>query len=130
MNPTTPAFYELAHLVPDQDPSSGGRRRLYQVYLWLLYDALLSAYGSARRVEVELTHPLVWVHLRELICHRFPEDVDRWLPKTPMRRHHYLYVRSRRLTDPGILAAVGVNSLDLHRHLGCSSDPPDPCAVA
>ena len=67
-----PALYELAELVPEQDPSSGGRRRQYPVYMWLLYDALLSVYGSARQVEVEFAHPLVWKHLRSLVRRRFP----------------------------------------------------------
>ncbi len=71
-----PAVYELAALVPDQDPSIGGRPRQYPVYMWLLYDALLSVYGSARRVEVELAHPLVWGHLSGLVRQRFPHEPD------------------------------------------------------
>src|SRR5438477_4695159 len=31
--------------------------------------------------------------------HRYPKDMSRWLPDTPMRRHHYLYARNRYLTD-------------------------------
>ena len=108
-----PALYELAGLVPGQDPSSGGRRRLYPVFMWLLYDALLSVYGSARQVEVELAHPLVWRHLQSLIRHRFPHVQALWLPEAPMRRHHYLYARTRWLTDPGILAELRV----MHRRL-------------
>lgn len=108
-----PALYELAGLVPEQDRSIGGRRRLYPVYMWVLYDALLSVYGSARQVEVELAHPLVWRHLCSLIRHRFPNDQTRWLPETPMRRHHYLYARTRWLTDPAILTELRV----MHRQL-------------
>jgi hypothetical protein len=108
-----PALYELAQLVPEQDPSSGGRRRLYPVFMWLLYDALLSVYGSARQVEVELAHPLVWRHLRSLVRHRFPSDPELWLPEAPMRRHHYLYARTRWLTDPSILAELRLT----HRRL-------------
>jgi hypothetical protein len=108
-----PALYELARLVPEQDPSSGGRRRLYPVFMWLLYDALLSVYGSARQVEVELAHPLVWRHLRSLVRHRLPNDPELWLPETPMRRHHYLYARTRWLTDPSVLAELRV----MHRRL-------------
>jgi len=108
-----PALYELAKLVPEQQASSGGRRRHYPVYMWLLYDALLSVYGSARRVEVELAHPLVWKHLRSMIRERFVDEPHLWLPDTPMRRYHYLYARTRWLTDPVILAGLR----DAHRKL-------------
>jgi len=117
-----PALYELARLVPDQDPSSGGRRRQYPVFMWLLYDALLSVYGSARRVEVELAHPLVWRHLSDLVRQRFPDEPDQWLPNTPIRRHHYLYGRTRWLTDEPILAELRANhrrlAVDQARSLG------------
>lgn len=83
-----PALYDLARLVPEQDLSSGGRRRSYPVFMWLLYDALLSVYGSARQVEVELAHPLVWRRLRSPVRHRFPDDPELWLSEKPMRRHH------------------------------------------
>ena len=101
-----PALFELAELVPEQEQSSAGRRRHYPVFMWLLYDALLSVYGSARRVEVELAHPVVWGHLRNLIRQRFPHEPHLWLPVVPMRRHHYLYARTRWLTDPVILAEL------------------------
>ena len=44
---------------------------------------------------------------------RFPDEPELWLPETPMRRHHYLYARTRWLTDPGILAELRV----MHRRL-------------
>lgn len=47
-----PALYELADAVPMPDPAAGGRPRDYPSYMWVLFDALLSVYGSARRVEV------------------------------------------------------------------------------
>jgi hypothetical protein len=74
--------------------------------MWVLFDALLSVYGSARQVEAELAHPLLWNHLRNLICARFPDDPDRWLPEAPMRRHHYLYGRTRWLTASDTLAEL------------------------
>jgi len=102
----SPDLYELARLVPDQDPSIGGRPRQYPVFMWLLYDALLSVYGSARRVEVELAHPLVWKHLCDLVRQRFPDEPDQWLPESPIRRHHYMYGRTRWLTHEDILAEL------------------------
>ena len=41
------AVYELADLVPEPD-GAGGRPRHYPTYMWLLYEALISVYGSAR----------------------------------------------------------------------------------
>ncbi len=60
-----PALYELADLVPDPTPDAGGRQRDYPTFMWLLYEALISVYGSARRVEAELAHPLVWNLIRK-----------------------------------------------------------------
>ena len=108
-----PAVYELAELVPEQDFSQGGRRRDYPPFMWLVFDALLSVYGSARQVEAELAHPIVWDYLRTLVRAHYPKTPDQWLPVRPMRRHHYTYGRNRYLTNPGILAALG----DRHRAL-------------
>ena len=108
-----PVLYELARLVPEQDRSRGGRPRMYPVFMCLLFDALLSVYGSARRVEVELAHPLVWNHLRRLVRDKHRDDPDMWLPIEPIRRHHYLYGRTRWLTNPQIFAQFR----GLHRQL-------------
>jgi hypothetical protein len=121
-----PALYELARLVPDQDPSVGGRPRQYPVFLWLLYDALVSVYGSARRVEVELAHPLVWGHLRDLVHRRFPAEPDQWLPESPIRRHHYLYGRTRWLTNEPILAELRSTHRRLAVDQACSLGLLDP----
>jgi hypothetical protein len=107
------ALFELAEIVPEPDPSRGGRPRDYPVYMWLLFDALLSVYGSGRRVEAELGHAVVWGRLRSLIREELPTRPDLWLPDRPMRRHHYLYGRSRYLTAPGVLEEIA----ELHRKL-------------
>lgn len=101
-----PELYELADAVPEADPSAGGRPRHYPTYMWLLFDALLSVYGSARRVEIELSHPIVWAHVRTAVRSRFPDEPERWLPSTPMRRHHYLYGRTAWLAQPEILSEL------------------------
>ena len=98
-----PELYALADEVPDPDPARGGRPRRYPAFMWVLFDALLSVYGSGRQVEAELSHPLVWAHLRRLVRIRFPHEPERWLPVEPMRRCHYLYGRGRYLTDPDLL---------------------------
>ncbi len=103
-----PALFAFADAVPEPDRSAGGRPRMYPVFMWVLFDALLSVYGSGRRVESELDHPLVWRRLRELIAARFPTRPEMWLPEAPMRRHHYLYGRTHYLTTPEILDDIGV----------------------
>jgi hypothetical protein len=106
-----PALYELADLVPEAD--TGGRPRDYPTYMWLLYEALISVYGSARRVEAELSHPVTWKLIRKNIRRRFPNRLDMQLPKIPMRRHHYLYARNRYLTDPTVLAKLAATHREL-----------------
>jgi hypothetical protein len=108
-----PAIYQLAELIPTADALRGGRRRQYPEHMWLIYEALLSVFGSARQVEAELSHPTVWGLMRDRVRHQFPSEPSRWLPATPMRRHHYLYARNRYLTDPDVLDAL----TGLHREL-------------
>lgn len=55
------ALFELADAVPPADPSAGGRPRQYPVFMWVLFDSLLSVYGSGRRVEAELAHATVCI---------------------------------------------------------------------
>jgi hypothetical protein len=102
-----PALYAFATVVPVQRRSDGGRPRHYPPFMWVLYDALLSVYGSGRQVEAELAHPLIWGRLRDMIRSRFPTEPEMWLPVTPMRRHHYLYGRTRYLTSPDVLDRLG-----------------------
>ena len=108
-----PAVYELAALVPEPDRSRGGRRRQYPVFMWIVYEALLSVYESARQVEAELAHPVVWAFVRRLVREQFAQDPSRWLPERPMRRHHYLYARTTYLARPDILAALGTRHREL-----------------
>ena len=105
-----PALYELAELVPEPDRSCGGRPRHYPVFMALAFDALLSVFGSARQVEAEIAHPLVWGLIRDTVAQHRPELV---LPDRPMRKHHHRYLRDRYLTDPSVLASLG----DRHRRI-------------
>ncbi len=79
----------------------------------LVYEALISVYGSARQVEAELSHPLVWEFCHTRTSARFSKQPARWLPDAPMRRHHYLYARNRYLSDPDVLTALNT----LHREI-------------
>ena len=98
-----PALYELAEEVPSRRPEAGGRPRTFPRFMTLGYAALISVYRSARQVEAELSHPLVWRHIRDVVRSEFPDRPELHLPATPMRRHHFLYARDRDLTDPAIL---------------------------
>ena len=99
-----PALYELADLVPEPDRSSGGRPRHYPAFMPLAFDALLSVFGSARQVETEIAHPLVWGLIRRTVAEHRPDIV---LPTRPMKRHHHRYLRDRYLASPALLAALG-----------------------
>ena len=106
-----PAIYELARAIPG--PAKAGRRRDNPTFMTLVFNSLLSVWRSGRQVEAELSHPLVWRHVRRIVQRRFPDDPSMHLPKQPMRRHHYVYARDRYLTDPAILERLG----EIHREL-------------
>ncbi|MEZ5170675.1 MAG: hypothetical protein R3A49_08020 [Acidimicrobiia bacterium] len=108
---SNPEIYELGELVPAQDPSAGGRRRTYPDFMLILYEALISVYGSARQVEAELAHPKVWSFIRTHVRKMHPRRRDLHLPREPMRRHHYIYGRNRYLADPELLEQF----VDAHR---------------
>src|SRR5207253_814772 len=85
-----PALYELAALIPGpRQGEGGGRPRDYPDYMYLVYEALISVYGSARQVEAELAHRVVWKVIRRAVKRQFPDDLKMRLPSRPMRRHHY-----------------------------------------
>jgi hypothetical protein len=108
-----PAVFALAELIPETSAEVGGRPRAYPSFMALVYGALCSVWRSARQVEAELAHPLVWTFIRDRVAALFPDDPSRQLPALPMRRHHFIYMRNRYLTDPAILDAIG----DLHRSI-------------
>jgi hypothetical protein len=108
-----PATFALAELLPEPDRTHGGRPSHYPRYMVIVYEALISVYGSARQVEAELSHPLVWNHIRTAIRRRSRDDADRRLPAVPMRRHHYHYARGQCLISPGLLDGL----MQRHREL-------------
>ena len=67
------AIYELASLIPETDHTHGGRPRQYPAFAWLIFEALLSVHASARQVEGELSHPLVWDLCRQKIRCALPD---------------------------------------------------------
>ncbi|MGI8775028.1 MAG: hypothetical protein ACR2KQ_08460 [Actinomycetota bacterium] len=108
-----PAVYELARLIPEPSTEKGGRKRDYPGFAVVLYEAFISVYGSARQVEAELAHPVVWRLVRKTVKSMFPDDAAMRLPRRPIRRHHYLYLRDRYLTDPAVLEGLA----EVHRKM-------------
>lgn len=110
---SNPAIYRLAELIPHPPPEHGGRRRAYPDYMLIVFETLVSVYGSARQVEAELAHPLLWRLIRKKAKRLFPDKPEMHLSNKPMRRHHYLYGRTRYLARPDVLEAIA----GLHREL-------------
>ena len=102
-----PELYWLAEEIPIPDPERGGRTRAHANFAYLLYEALISGYRSARQVEAELSHEVVWRFARRMVRKMFPDDRDMRLPGKPMRRHHWL--RNSLQESPDRLGA-GVDS--------------------
>ncbi len=94
---SNPAIYELAELLENDQAPTGGRRQTYPKYMLLAYESLITVYRSARRVEAELAHPIVWKFVRRTIRALFPDDESKWLPDQPMKRNNYLYGRNKYL---------------------------------
>lgn len=69
---SNPGLFRLADLIPTPERERGGCRRIYPDYTALVYEVLISVYGSARQVEAELSHPLVWRFMRRLVKKMFP----------------------------------------------------------
>jgi hypothetical protein len=82
----------------------------------IVYEALISVYGSARQVDAELTHPLVWKRVRDGVAQQLGNAGGLALPMSPMRRHHYLYARKRCLERPGLLEQL----MAKHRRLAAT----------
>ena len=101
-----PETYALAAAIPEHVPGHG-RPRDYPDFMVIVYEALISVYGSARQVDAEIGHHLVWRLVQRLVKKRTGVG----LPGKPMRRHHYLYLRSRYLTLTHVQQQLG----DLHR---------------
>jgi hypothetical protein len=104
-----PEIHRLASAVPSPPRNAGGRPRHYPDYMAIVYEAAISVFGSARQVEAEFSHPVTWRWIRRTATKRTGVR----LPRQPMRRHHYLYIRNRYLTDPEVLEQLGA----IHRHM-------------
>lgn len=85
--------YAIKLDVPEKPAARGGRSRIYPDYMVAVYGALVWVFRSARRVEVELAQPGTWRTIRKIVRRRFPDDPSLWLPREPMRRHHFAHMK-------------------------------------
>lgn len=100
------AIYELAKLVPPHIEGEAGRPRDFPDYFLFVFDALISVYGSARKVEAELAHRHVWHFVRRVVKKVHKNNPAMWLPPQRYTRHHYMYGRTRYLTNPTIFEQI------------------------
>jgi len=107
------AIYELAKLVPQCEPGEVGRPRDFPDYMLLVFDALISVFGSARKVETELADRNIWHFVRRIVKKVHKDNPEMWLPPYRYKRYHYEYGRNRYLTNPAILQQLQ----ELHREL-------------
>ena len=80
----------------EMDPTLGGRPRAYPLVCAVIWDGLVSIFGSSRQVDVELACPDSgwWDLIRSHASRRGIE-----VPAAPMRRYHYAYLRDRYLAS-------------------------------
>lgn len=105
------AIYELARLVPQREEGDPGRPRDFPDYMLLVFDALISVFGSSRKVETEIADRNIWRFVRRTIKKVHKGDSEMHLPPYRYKRYHYEYGRNRYLTDPDVLAQLQ----ELHR---------------
>lgn len=107
------AIYELARVIPERQPGEAGRPFEFPTYMPFIFEALISVYGSARKVDAELQHRYVWKMIRRRIKKMFPNDKEMWLPSFRFRRYHYTYFRNRYMTNPAIFEQIQ----EVHRRI-------------
>lgn len=105
------AIWMLGEALPQPERSHGGRPRHYPGWMYMVFDALIHEFGSAREAARELLDPELWALLRVAGERRYPNDTSKWLPETPMRRHHYSHAKRTFLLDDDLLESLG----DVHR---------------
>jgi len=97
-------IFDMGATIPDPPRHKGGRPRKYPTWAIFFFGALRLKYQSARQVEAELRHPLVWEPLCELVRERFPDQPEMWLPAQPMKAYHWAYGRAQ---AESVAAAIG-----------------------
>ena len=98
-----PAIYEIAARIPEHEPGSGGRPRMYPNFVYIVYLAMISQGTSARKVATALGGERTWRWFQELVSARFPHDPAMHLPDEPIQRHHWTYMKKHYGTEAGVL---------------------------
>jgi hypothetical protein len=104
------ALFEIAEILAPlttPDPTKGGVKRSYPVWMLVHYQELLYVWKSARHVDAELGHPRTWEWLREQVAERPPDQPELHLPAEPIRRYHFLYFQRAYLSRPEIQEVWG-----------------------
>lgn len=99
-------IYELAKLLPKREEGDVGRPREWPDFTPFLFDALVSVYTSARKVEAELNNRHVWKIVRRQVKKKFPNQPEMHLPPQRYKRHHYEYFRNHYLTNLELLERI------------------------
>lgn len=107
------AIYELAKLIPEHEEGDAGRPRDFPDYMLFVFDALISVYGSARKVEAELANRNVWHFVRRLVKKIHKNQPEMHLPPYRYRRYHYEYGRNCYLANPVMIEQMQ----EVHRRL-------------
>src|SRR5437867_9104460 len=82
-----PAIYELADRIPGTPRETGGRPRHFPPFMWIVFEVMISVFGSARQAEAEVLHQVVWDFVRRIVEELFTGDPSKWIPEEPIPRH-------------------------------------------
>jgi hypothetical protein len=88
-----PATYEIAKIIPTSD--KGGRPRTYPNWVYVLFNELISHFGTAGKTASELK--AAWGQVRGRAMEMFPDDRSKWPPEEAIQWHHFKYIKYRYL---------------------------------
>lgn len=102
----SPAIYELAELIPKREDGDAGRHRDFPDYVVFLFEALITIFTSARKVDTELGDRNMWRFIQRTIKKANKRNPERWLSSKRFTRHHYDYARNTYLANPELLEKI------------------------
>jgi hypothetical protein len=108
-------IYALGEAIPTPPKHHGGRPRQYPGYMVIAFGVLRDVYDSARQAAAEMSDPEVWDRIRSFLRGRFGYEFVQHPPAKPIKRHHWLYMDERYLTDPEVKAAMR----RIHEEISC-----------
>ncbi|OZM70311.1 hypothetical protein CFN78_25625 [Amycolatopsis antarctica] len=90
---TDPHVYELATVLPDQQPGRPGRPRKHPTYMYMIFHALIMVYGSARKAEGAMLNEFYWGAIKSGVAGVLGIDAARRLGGQGMGRHEYNHAK-------------------------------------